>query len=284
MKNILIKTLSRLLKCHCRQKWSDCPFCFLSTKIQIKAFERKQNPKQDVTTAQKSHLKTHLVSHTGGYLPVHEDDDQHWQDDDSCSCPQTDLSSQWDSRQQRVAVVLNQSQVHLQVSHENLTEDMQTESEKGWVWEWVNHWPSYTNRAGKSLKSISALDMNPCKSQQLKTKDHLEARKFMAVIHTEWLDLWRVTVQVSTVQSFHVTLLISKPSLHFLFGHGSGQVLALTDKKRQKRRLNLNLFRLHGSGFTYDSCCTSTAITPPGLKRNGTSRFSRLIGNKTGFG
>lgn len=162
--------------------------------------------------------------------------------------------------------------------------DMQTESEKGWVWEWVNHWPLYTNRAGKSLKSISALDMNHCKSQQLKTKDHLEARKFMAVIHTEWLDLWRVTVQVSTVQSFHVTLLISKPSLHFLFGHGSGQVLALTDDKRQKRRLNLNLFRLHGSGFTYDSCCTSTAITPPGLKRNGTSRFSRLIGNKTGFG
>lgn len=160
MKNILIKTLNRLLKCHCRQKWSDCPFCFLSTKIQIKPFERKQNPKQDVT----------LVSDTGGYLPVHEDDDQHWQDDDSCSCPQTDLSSQWDSGQQRVAVVLNQSQVHLQVSHENLTEDMQTESEKGWVWEWVNHWPLHTNRAGKSLKSISALDMNPCKSQQLKNQ------------------------------------------------------------------------------------------------------------------
>lgn len=76
MKNILIKTLSRLLKCHCRQKWSDCPFCFLSTKIQIKAFERKQNPKQDVTTAQKSRLKTPGFTHrwiltcTWGWWPT----------------------------------------------------------------------------------------------------------------------------------------------------------------------------------------------------------------------
>lgn len=140
-----------------KMKWLS--FFFFKHKNTNKAFQRKQNTKQDfilnkiiflqlseilVTTAEKSRLKTHLVSDTGGYLPVHEDDDQHWQDDDSCSRPQTDLSSQWDSRQQRVAVVLNQSQVHLQVSHENLTEDTQTESEKGWVWEWVKHWPVHT--------------------------------------------------------------------------------------------------------------------------------------------
>lgn len=56
---------------------------------------------------------------------------------------------------------------------------------------------------------------------------YLEAGQLVAVVHTHWLDLWRFTVQVSVVQSFHVTLLVPKPGPHFLSGYGSGQVLAL---------------------------------------------------------
>lgn len=65
---------------------------------------------------------------------------------------------------------------------------------------------------------------------------HLEAGQFAAVIHTHWLDLWRFAVQVSVVQSFHLTLLISKPSCHFLSGYGSGQVLALRVAKETDNR------------------------------------------------
>lgn len=65
---------------------------------------------------------------------------------------------------------------------------------------------------------------------------YLEAGQLVAVVHTHWLDLWRFTVQVSVVQSFHLTLLIPKPSRHFLSGDGSGQILTLvvamkTDKE-----------------------------------------------------
>lgn len=56
---------------------------------------------------------------------------------------------------------------------------------------------------------------------------YLEAGQLVAVVHTHWLDLWRFTVQVSVVQSFHLTLLIPEPSRHFLSGDGSGQVLTL---------------------------------------------------------
>lgn len=56
---------------------------------------------------------------------------------------------------------------------------------------------------------------------------YLEAGQLVAVVHTHWLYLWRFTVQVSVVQSFHLTLLIPEPSRHFLSGDGSGQVLTL---------------------------------------------------------
>lgn len=56
---------------------------------------------------------------------------------------------------------------------------------------------------------------------------YLEAGQLAVIVHTHWLDLWRFTVQVSVVQSFHITLLVTKPGPHFLSGYGSGQVLAL---------------------------------------------------------
>lgn len=59
---------------------------------------------------------------------------------------------------------------------------------------------------------------------------HLEARQLVAVVHTHWLDLWRFTVQVGVVQSFHLAFLIPEAGLHFLSGHCSGQVLTLVDK------------------------------------------------------
>lgn len=70
---------------------------------------------------------------------------------------------------------------------------------------------------------------------------------FSAVIHTQWLDLWRFAVQVSIVQSFHLTLLISQPRLHFLPGHGSGQVLTLTDQNKQREEIKVPPSR--GSGL-----------------------------------
>lgn len=58
---------------------------------------------------------------------------------------------------------------------------------------------------------------------------HLEAGQLAAVISTHWLALWGIAVQVSAVESFHLTLLIPKPSGHFLSRHGSGEILALKD-------------------------------------------------------
>lgn len=59
---------------------------------------------------------------------------------------------------------------------------------------------------------------------------HLEARQLVAVVHIRWLDLRRFTVQVGVIQSFHLAFLIPEAGLHFLSGHGSGQVLPLVDK------------------------------------------------------
>lgn len=56
---------------------------------------------------------------------------------------------------------------------------------------------------------------------------YLQTGQLVAVINTHGLDLWRFTVEVSVVQGFHLTLLISEPSSHFLSGYGPGEVLAL---------------------------------------------------------
>lgn len=50
----------------------------------------------------------------------------------------------------------------------------------------------------------------------------LEAGQLAAVVYTLWLDLWRLTVQMCVVQRLHLTLLVPKPSRHFLSGYGSG--------------------------------------------------------------
>lgn len=59
---------------------------------------------------------------------------------------------------------------------------------------------------------------------------YLEAGQLTAVVNALWLNHRGFAVQMSTVQSFQLTLLISEPSLDFLFGHGFCQVLPLKDE------------------------------------------------------
>lgn len=66
---------------------------------------------------------------------------------------------------------------------------------------------------------------------------HLEAWQLIAVVHTHWLDLWRFAVQVSVVQSFHLTLLIAEPSRDFLSGYGFDQVLTLREAMKHRHEI-----------------------------------------------
>lgn len=109
----------------------------------------------------------------------------------------------------------------------------------------------------------------------------LEAGQLAAIIHAHRLDLRGFAVQVSVVQSFHLTLLVPEPSRHLLPGYGSGQVLALrVAMEKQKGDVQ---FDVTGRWSLLKSF-TSTAITPPGLKRYGAFGASLLRRKKSGLG
>lgn len=108
----------------------------------------------------------------------------------------------------------------------------------------------------------------------------LEAGQLAAAICTHGLDLRRLTVQVCVVQSLHLTLLIPKSSCHFQSGYGSGQVLALWVAMEIEKS---EIFDWNGQSGLLGTF-TSTAITPPGLKRYGAFGASLFRGKNSGFG
>lgn len=109
---------------------------------------------------------------------------------------------------------------------------------------------------------------------------HLEAGELAAVVYALRLNLGGLAVQMSTVQSFQPTLVVPEPSLDFLLGHGSGQVLTLRDNMTPGDQSSCTKV----SSPQCDAHGTSTTITPPALKRYGASGASRFRGNSTGFG
>lgn len=108
----------------------------------------------------------------------------------------------------------------------------------------------------------------------------LEAGQLAAVNYTHWLDLWWFAVQMCVVQSLHLTLLVPKPSCHFLSRYGSDQVLALWVAMEIQKG---EIFDWT-SQFRLPKIFTSTAITPPGLKRYGAFGASLFSGKNSGFG
>lgn len=109
----------------------------------------------------------------------------------------------------------------------------------------------------------------------------LEAGQLAAVIHAHRLDLRGFAIQVSVVQSFHLTLFVPESSRHLLPGYGFGQVLALrVIMEMQKGDVQ---FDMTGPWSLLKSF-TSTAITPPGLKRYGAFGASLFRGKKSGLG